>query len=147
MCGPLFSIRFFLIALMAMLVQAAALAAQEAEPSPEGPGAAGICYGQPDLTEKELQQALAVMRAIVNEKGRLSPEEEEAIIAEKKLASSRLNCLMGKIMAANDVFGWGGSQDYGVPLTKKEERIAKKYKNDSRMLKRYLEEVLNIKVE
>ena len=109
--------------------------------------AVGMCHRQPDMTERELKQAAQVMRAIVNKKGALSPEEEERLIGARKLSTDRLNCLMGKLMAANDIFGWGDAGAYGVPLTEEEAQIAAKYKKDSLMLKRYLEEVLNIKVE
>jgi hypothetical protein len=50
-------------------------------------------------------------------------------------------------MAANDIFGWGQVEDYGVPLTDKEKKFSVKYKKESLMLKRYMEEVLNVRLE
>ncbi|UQZ91103.1 hypothetical protein C4J81_18525 [Deltaproteobacteria bacterium Smac51] len=107
----------------------------------------GMCYRQSAMTEKELKLAIEAMRAIVNKKGNLSPEEEESLISSKGLTADRLNCLMGKLMAANDIFNWGSARAYGIPLTDKEQAFAAKYKKDSRMLKRYMEETLNITVE
>lgn len=106
-----------------------------------------VCYSQPEMTEKELRQGVKAMQDIIELKGSLSPEEEENIIRVRKLTSERLNCLMGKLMAANDIFDWGRAEDYGVPLTDKEKKIAVKYQKDSLMLKRYMEDVLNVRVE
>ena len=133
-----------------LIHQSSTLLAQDG-PEPEvniyDDRAVGICHRQPEMTEKELKPALELMRAIVDKRGELSPEEEENLISGKELSSDRLNCLMGKIMAANDVFSWGRAEDYGVPLTAKEKKISAKYKKDSLMLKQYLEEVLNVRVE
>lgn len=139
--------RLFWVALTLMICMPPRLAAQTAAVDLYDNQAVGVCYQQPDMTERELRKALEAMRAIVDKKGRLSAEEEEALINGEKLTSDRLNCLMGKVMASNDVFEWGRAEDYGVPLTAKEIRIAKKYKKDSLMLKRYMEEVLNVRLE
>ncbi len=108
---------------------------------------AGMCAGQSAVTEKDLQKALAVMAEIIEMGGRLSPADEETIVRGRGLTSARLNCILGKIMAGNDIFGWGSPEAYGVGLTEDERAIIKKYRNESEGLKTYLEDTLNIKVE
>ncbi len=152
--GSIIGIRLFSLALAVtgalFMHQSSPLMAQD-EPAPEidlyDNQSVGICHKQPEMTERELKRALEVMRTIVDKKGVLSPEEEENLIRGRELGSDRLNCLMGKLMAANDIFGWGRAEDYGVPLTAKEKKFSAKYAKDSLMLKQYLEEVLNVRVE
>lgn len=116
-------------------------------PSTAKPAAAGMCDGQAAINDKELRDALAVMGDIISMGPDLKPADEETIIRGRGLTSERLNCLLGKIMAGNDIFGWGSPEAYGVSLTTKERDLVRKYNNESEGLKQYLEEALNIKVE
>jgi len=111
------------------------------------PAVRGMCDGQGPATDKELRDALAVMGDIISLGSKLKPADEETIIRGRGLTSDRLNCLMGKIMAGNDIFGWGPVEAYGVTLSAEERAITLKYDNESKGLKQYLEEELNIKVE
>lgn len=106
-----------------------------------------VCHGQPEMSERELRRGIKAMRDIIDRHGTLTPEEEENLIRSRGLDSGRLNCLMGKLMAANDIFGWGGAGEYGVPLTSKEKKLSAGYKKESLALKRYMEEVLNVRLE
>lgn len=111
------------------------------------PADTGMCAGQGPINDKELRDALAVMGDIISMGPDLKPADEETIIRGRGLTSERLNCLLGKIMAGNDIFGWGSPEVYGVSLTTKERDLVRKYNNESEGLKQYLEEALNIKVE
>lgn len=111
------------------------------------PAEAEMCIKQKPLTEKELTKALAVMKDIRELGGNLKPEDEETLVRGHGLTSDRMNCLLGKLMAGNDIFGWGVPAAYGINLTAEELEITKKYAGESRTLKKYLEESLNIKIE
>lgn len=111
------------------------------------PAATGMCAGQGKANDKELRDALAVMGEIISLGPGLKSADEETIIRGRGLTSDRLNCLLGKIMAGNDIFGWGSPEAYGVSLTAQERDLVRKYTNESEGLKQYLEEALNIKVE
>lgn len=111
------------------------------------PSSSGMCAGQGPATDKELRDALAVMGEIITLGPDLKSTDEETIIRGRGLTAARLNCLLGKIMAGNDIFGWGSPEAYGVGLTANERALVKKYDNESEGLKQYLVEELNIQVD
>jgi hypothetical protein len=131
------ALSFFMLTML-FFVAAGRLAAQDG---------AGVCAGQAAMMEGELNKAVGLMRDIMAKGGRMTPEEEERLITQRGLASDRLNCILGKLIAANDVFGWGGPEAYGAPLSAKELSFAGKYKKDAERLKKYMEDVLNIRAE
>ncbi len=109
--------------------------------------AEGMCARQADLTDKDVLEAFDVLAEILRLGEDRSPADEENIIRGRGFSAERLNCIFGKIMAGNDIFGWGSPAAYGVTLTEEENKIVKKYPQESRGLKKYLEEELNIKTE
>jgi hypothetical protein len=129
----------WLAAGLALLLAAGGAAAQEGE--------AGMCAGQREMTAPELNRAMELMREIMALGSRLNPADEETIIRGRGLSSGRLNCLLGKVMAGNDIFNWGPPAAYGVSLSELEMEIAKSFAGETGPLKKYLEEVLNIKAE
>lgn len=115
---------------------------------PAGPAAgAGVCDGQPPIADKEIRDALEVIGEFLRMGGDLSPGDEETLIRGRGLTSERLNCVLGKVMAGNDIFGWGSTSAYGLSLSPEETKLVKKYINESQGLKEYLEQSLNIQVE
>jgi|GEM_PF-2653764 len=111
------------------------------------PTSSGMCASQGPITDKELRDALAVMDEIISLGQDLKPADEETIIRGRGLTAPRLNCILGKVMAGNDIFGWGPPEAYGVALTDAERALVKKYDKESEGLRQYLEEELNITVE
>ncbi len=132
---------------LAALAGSPAWAADDFNLSQAKPIPNGMCAGQDPITEKELAQALAVMDEIINLGGQLSPADEETFIRGQGLTSDRLNCVLGKFMAGNDIFGWGPPEAYGVNLTPPELAAARKFAGQSGKLKKYMEESLNLQVE
>ncbi|MDR0882436.1 MAG: hypothetical protein LBP55_07825 [Candidatus Adiutrix sp.] len=118
-----------------------------AGPLPAADDRGGMCDGQAGLNDREVRDALAAMADIAELGDKLKPENEETIIRGRGLTAARLNCILGKVMAGNDIFNWGQAAAYGVSLTGEEEAIVRQYAGESQRLKRYLEEVLNIKVD
>jgi len=107
----------------------------------------GMCAGQKPITDKEVVEAFDALAEILKMGDQRSPADEENMIRGRGLSAERLNCVFGKIMAGNDIFGWGEPSAYGVSLSDEEKKIIKKYANESKGLKKYLEEELNITTE
>ncbi len=105
-----------------------------------------VCAGQSSLSAPELEKALAIMEKIIIHKG-LSPKDEEKLVIREGLTVERLNCLLAKFMAAEDIFSWGTPSAYGVHLTPLELKAAAQFSAQAPALKKYLEETLNIKAE
>ncbi|MDR1044139.1 MAG: hypothetical protein LBP33_03350 [Candidatus Adiutrix sp.] len=110
-----------------------------AQPEPDG---VGLCAGQRPAAERDLKAALDILREI-----RLRPADEDTIIRKRGFTPQGLNCLFSKIMAGNDIFGWGSPAAYGVFLKPEELEAVRKYGRESLELREYLEEVLNIRLE
>jgi len=122
-----------------LMLAAEGTAVQESEVS--------ICAGQREMTAPELNRAMKLMREIIVLGSKLKPADEETIIRGWGLSSGRLNCLLGKVMAGNDIFNWGSPVAYGMSLSELEMGIVKSFAGETGLLKKYLEEVLNIKAE
>ena len=112
-------------------------------------GAPGICHNQPAITDKEIRDSLEVIGDFLRLGGDLTPGDEETLIRGRGLTSDRMNCILGKVMAGNDIFNWGSIEAYGLSLSlsPEETKLVKKYVNESQGLKDYLEQSLNIQVE
>lgn len=106
-----------------------------------------MCDSQKPLSESELKISLSLMKEIMNLAGNLTPEEEEAIVKSRGFTSDRLNCVLGKFMAANDIFGWGSPPAYGMDLSDEEYKVCLKYADEGPALRKYLIESLNIQVD
>lgn len=143
--------RFFPIAIAALgiLLAGPALAAdKKVDLSQAAPAGGGMCGGQAPVTEKDMGKALEILVDLQEMGGgKLKPGDEETFIRGQGLSSDRMNCVLGKLMAGNDIFGWGAPGAYGVSLTPEELAAARKFAKDSAFLKKYLEENLNIKAE
>ncbi len=141
--------RFFLmtLAVSGILLAGPAWAANAVDLSQAAPPPGGMCTGQAPVSEKEMGKALAVLADLQDMGGKLSPGDEETFIRGQGLTSDRMNCILGKLMAGNDIFGWGAPEAYGVSLSPEELAAARKFSKDSAFLRKYLEENLNIKVE
>ena len=111
--------------------------------------ATGICHNQPAITDKEIRDSLEVIGDFLRLGGDLTPSDEETLIRGRGLTSDRMNCVLGKVMAGNDIFNWGSIEAYGpsLNLSQEEAKLVKKYINESQGLKEYLEQSLNIQVE
>lgn len=107
----------------------------------------GMCLGQPPITESELISAVKVLKELMTMWPRISPDDEETLVRGNGLTSARMNCVLGKLMAGNDIFKWGGPEAYGVPLNREEMDLVRRYEGDSLALKKHLELNLNIKGE
>ncbi len=110
----------------------------------ESPSQPSMCEGQQAVTEKELRISLSLMAELIALAPQLSPQEEEAIIRSRGFEARRLNCVLGKFMAANDIFGWGSAAAYGVTLCGAEKQAALKFASEAPRLKAYLSEELKI---
>lgn len=110
-------------------------------------GQPGMCVGQKQVTEAQMGGALAIMEEIISLGKNLTPEDEETIIRSQGLTSERMNCILGKLMAGNDIFGWGPPGAYGVELSPEELESSRKFNEETTPLRKYLEETLNIELE
>ena len=108
----------------------------------------GMCDGQPSITESELISAVKVLKELMVMWPKISPDDEETIVRGQGLTTARMNCVLGKLMAGNDIFNWGdGPEAYGVTLTPEELELVQSYHKDSLTLKKHLEVNLNVKGE
>lgn len=107
----------------------------------------GMCDGQAPLIESELVSAIKALNELKALEGKASETDEESIVRGYGLTIARMNCILGKLMAGNDIFNWGGPVGYGVSLTPEERAIVTRYKDESLVLKKYMENDLNIKIE
>lgn len=110
----------------------------------ESPSQPSMCEDQGAVTEKEFRISLSLMAELIALAPQLSPQEEEAIIKSRGFEARRLNCVLGKFMAANDIFGWGSAAAYGVTLSEAEKKAALKFTSEVPRLKAYLSEELKI---
>jgi hypothetical protein len=110
-------------------------------------GEGGMCKGQPPVVESELVGAVNILKELMVMWPKISSEDEETIVRGYGLTSDRMNCVLGKLMAGNDIFNWGGPEAYGVSLSPEELELVQRYQSDSLILKKHLEENLNIKAE
>lgn len=139
--------RGWLAAGLALLVAGGVALMLASEGTATQGGETGICAGQREMTASELNRAMKLMREIIVLGSKLKPADEETIIRGWGFSSGRLNCLLGKVMAGNDIFNWGPPVTYGMSLSELEIRIVKSFAGETDLLKKYLEEVLNIKAE
>lgn len=107
----------------------------------------GMCAGQKQVTEADMAGTLAIMSEIMEMGPELTPDDEETIIRSRGLTSERMNCILGKLMAGNDIFGWGSPGAYGVELSPDEITATGKFQKETMPLHKYLEEGLNISLD
>ena len=107
----------------------------------------GMCGGQPPVVESEVVSSIQVLKELMAMWPRISPADEETIVRGYGLTSARMNCILGKLMAGNDIFNWGSPEAYGVTLTPEEMDLLRQHQNDSLILKKHLEQNLNIRGE
>lgn len=142
--------RYFWAALLAAcLFFTTGQAAQAAQDDNFGfsPKKTPVCEGQKPLTAKELRLSLSIMKELMKLSNELTPEDEEAILKSRGFKADRLNCVISKYMAANDIFNWGAPEAYGVSLSQEELETAAGFKDEVGFLKKYLEDTLNITPE
>ena len=133
--GP--ALGFFLVVLLGLGAAAPPAAAQ-----------GGMCDGQPPVSESELVSAVKVLKELMVMWPKISPDDEETIVRGQGLTTARMNCVLGKLMAGNDIFNWGsGPEAYGVSLSPEEMELVQRHHQDSLTLKKHLEVNLNVKGE
>ena len=111
-------------------------------------GQGGMCDGQPPISESELVGAVKVLKELMVMWPKISPDDEETIVRGQGLTTPRMNCVLGKLMAGNDIFNWNsGPEAYGVSLSPEELDLVQRHHQDSLILKKHLEVNLNVKGE